>query len=90
MVRITIVGREVSPITCSEGSNTKAVKDDLIGAFGPGLLKKGEDLVFTETLSGEYEFHMTGKFFPTSLFVSFFLYSYPPLSLLLTLSGEIK
>ncbi len=61
MVRITIVGSSVPSITCPEGSNAYAVKKDLIAAYGQGLLKRGEEMVTSKTLAGDYEFLITGE-----------------------------
>ncbi len=64
MVRITIVGRgDASVEECDEGVNADAVKRNLIDAYGPGLLKRGNRMVVSETLSGDYEFHVKGKIF---------------------------
>ncbi len=67
MVRITIVGREVAPVNCPEGCNADAVEKRLIAAYGPGLLKRGDDMVVTETLTGDYDFHITGNLLYFSL-----------------------
>ncbi len=40
MVRIVIVGREVDPVLCAEGSNADAVKRKVIAVYGPGLLMR--------------------------------------------------
>jgi hypothetical protein len=63
MVRIIIVGRDADPVECLENAKTEAVEKRLIVAFGPGLLKRGRVLVTDETLSGDCEFHVTGKIF---------------------------
>lgn len=66
MVRITIVGREVDPVSYPENSNTEAVVKKLIAAFGPGLLIKDGEGVLSETLSGTYEFRVTSVVGATS------------------------
>lgn len=60
MVRITIVGRiSRDPVSYDEGSNTKAVKDDLINGIGKGILTRNGVGVLSDTLTGDYEFHLT-------------------------------
>lgn len=38
-----------------EGSNTRAVKDDIVACFGRGILRWGQELMLTDTLSGKYD-----------------------------------
>jgi hypothetical protein len=61
MVRINIVGGGFNEsIEYSDGSNTKAVKDDLLGGYGKGILKVNGMGVLTETLDAdEYEYYIT-------------------------------
>ncbi len=78
MVKITIVGRDGAPINYPENSNAEAVKKRLIAAFGPGLLMRDGEGIVSETLSGEYEFHVTGKIFSSHyLFLLFVSASFP-------------
>ena len=63
MIRVTVVGRnvDVAPVFYPEDSSTEAVKNDLVSAFGPGLLRRGVEGVLTPTLTGDYDFHITGN-----------------------------
>jgi hypothetical protein len=71
MVRITIVGRDTAPVTYPDGSNAEAVVKGLVTAYGPGLLRKDENLALSELLTGDYEFHITGETGKTFCFHSF-------------------
>lgn len=64
MVRITIVARDTAEsqslvVSYEDNSNTIAVKDDLARAFGNGHLRRNGVGALTETLTGDYEFHIT-------------------------------
>ena len=57
LVHITIKGRPGVSVDYQDGSNTEAVKKDLMMGFGPGTLKRNNVAVTTDTVSGNYEFH---------------------------------
>ena len=59
---VVVEGKEVETLTCPESASAKDVKAELIAAYGPGLIKRGEELILTSTgtLKGVYQFHVTG------------------------------
>lgn len=61
MVRIAVIGAVPDPVEeYPDGSNTKSVKEDLLGGYGKGILKRNKVGVLTETLqAGEYEYYVT-------------------------------
>lgn len=61
VVRIVIVGSVgAESVDYSDGVNTRAVKEDLLGGFGKGILKLNGTGVLSGTLeAGEYEYHVT-------------------------------
>ena len=61
MVHITINGRPGESIDYADGGNTILIKDDLYRAFGPGMLKQNNLGVLTETLTGNYEYHLSQR-----------------------------
>ena len=73
---IIVVGGANKIVKYPEDANTKAVKDDLLGAYGAGILKQQEYGILTETLaSGDYQYLPVqhGRFFRFNLtFISLF------------------
>jgi hypothetical protein len=69
-VTVVIVGKAAHPVDFPDNSDIERVGKSLVVAFGPGLLKRDGLVVVTDTLSGDYEFHLTGKIF--SYHMSFF------------------
>lgn len=63
MARIVIVGGgAVDPIDCDDGSNTRTVRENLLGGYGKGILKRDRMLFVKENLeAGEYEYHLTAQ-----------------------------
>lgn len=59
MVRISIVGAGETA-EYLDGSNTKAVQETLLGAFGKGILMQNGLGIVSETLTGDYQYHVTG------------------------------
>ena len=59
MVLITIEGRPNESIQLVDGCNTELVEKKLLNAFGPGLLKQGGKIVISDSLSGDYTYHLT-------------------------------
>eukprot|EP01031_Cornospumella_fuschlensis_P028569 gene28569-34487_t len=61
-VKVSIVGGGANkpPVSYPDGSNTKAVKEDLFIGYGQGILHKNGFGVISDTLEpGYYEFHLT-------------------------------
>ena len=69
-VTVVIVGKAAPPVDFLDNSDIEKVRHSLVVAYGPGLLKRDGVVVLTDTLSGNYEFHLTGKIF--SYHTSFF------------------
>ena len=67
MIQIVIVGIVADPIEFLDGSDAKAVKEELLGGFGKGVLKQrlndGKYVgVLSATLeAGEYAYHVTAQ-----------------------------
>ena len=67
-IRVNIVGGGANEaVDYLDGANTKAVKEDLHGAYGNGILKQQGIGILSDTLApGDYEYHLTaqqGQFF---------------------------
>ena len=62
-LRVNIVGDGANEaVDCDDDSNTKAVKEDLLGGFGRGILTRDGKLVLSDTLApGVYEYHLTAQ-----------------------------
>jgi hypothetical protein len=62
-VTIRIVGHgDAKEAKCRDGCITKTVEDDLVAAYGPGILKQDGFGVDSETLNGgDYEYYLTKK-----------------------------
>ena len=60
-VRINIVGgfSGAEPVEYDTGASTSVVKEDLIKAYGPGILKRadGKGVSASSLDAGEYSFH---------------------------------
>jgi hypothetical protein len=63
MVRIIIVGAgRGESLQYPDDSNTKAVKEDLLGGYGRGVLKlDGVGVLSESLLAGEYQYHVTDQ-----------------------------
>lgn len=62
MVRISIVGAgETKPVVFPDGSATEAVEKKLVIRFGAGGLERDGVGVLSETLTGDYEYHVTSN-----------------------------
>ena len=63
LVRVNIVGGGANePVDYPDGANTKAVKEDLLGGYGKGILKQQGIGILSDTLaSGDYEYHLTAQ-----------------------------
>jgi hypothetical protein len=61
LVRVNIVGGgEHEPVDYSDDSNTEAVKKDLLGGFGNGILKQRGIGILSDTLVSDiYDYHLT-------------------------------
>lgn len=60
MVRISIVGTgETKPVVFPDGSNTETVEKKLLRRFGAGGLERDGVGIITDTLTGDYEYHVT-------------------------------
>lgn len=67
MVKISIVEKcdESAPrlVSYDDNCDTTKVRDDLERAYGHGLLQRNGSGVLSESLRGNYEYHITGDIF---------------------------
>ena len=63
MVLVAIIGGVVPDVVeYPHSANTKAVKEDLLGGYGKGILKlKGVGVFSKSLLASDYEYHCTAQ-----------------------------